>query len=207
MSGDFERQAFMILRLTLRNFATVSVAILALFFLGGCANQYQPILESANGGTLAITSTTNLLVQTPPVIPVADARAVHTAGVGLSGALHTWQTIVDNPLSTSANILVANQAAMTALTNLENALANVDVKAKLSGKVKARMAGKPPASVTIPDVIAIIQLFQELEPGLVSFVDQIFTGSTATDAQVTTAIAALDSDNALLLAAIKQAGG
>lgn len=197
----------MIRRLTLRNFATVSVAILALFFLGGCTNQYQPILESANGGTLAVTSTTTLISSVPPAIPVADAKAVYTAAVGLSGALHTWQTVVDNPLSTSAGILAANQAAMTALTNLENALATVDAKAKLSGKIKARMASKPPASVTIPDVIAIIQLFQELEPGLASFVDQIFTGSTATDAQVTTAIAALDMDNALLLSAIKQAGG
>ena len=65
--------------------------------------------------------------------------------------------------------------------------------------------GSEPKPVTPAEVANILALVLELEPSLVGEVDAIFTGATATDAQVTQAIADLDVANNALLAAINGA--
>ena len=193
----------MIERVTFRNFAVVFVAVLSLFFLGGCANPYQPIVNSAQGATLAVDTGNTLLVA--KTISVADAKPIYVAGVAVEGALKTWQTAVDTP-GTSKVALTADETAVTnALNGLSNALGNVYAKLLKEGKIKVGVPPKLPASaksLSPTELQDILQLVEELAPEFVNFVDGLFNGSSATDADVTAAISGLDTANVALLARI-----
>ena len=161
------------------------------FFAVGCtgANQNSACYQAITADDGAVVTTTALYRE--GLVTKANAETAYTAAAVAEAGLYVWsQQLISAPSTTQP------ASVTTALANLE---AQLQAVANGNATLKARVKDKATYGQVSPtEIIAIIQLVSALEPGAAELLNALTSQSSVTPAQITTALAQLNSDLAAL---------
>jgi hypothetical protein len=171
--------------------------LLPFLLLVGCGPSVQ--LYQAIGTTTATVTATTTLLQSN-IITAADAKAVYTGSIAAEAAEKTWDT---SPSTSTSTVVTQDLSTLLAfLQSLQSHSPAMAAKVRAAHpKLAPGKAGQlAPSDIT--DIITLVQLAISLEPTIATWINDMFSTTSVTEAQIQTAFTNLDAANAGLLAVI-----